>query len=461
MTGSQGMLSRIVGLPRTFAVPVPPSRFTFLKRRASRRGSVAIQIGLLMTVLIGMAALGTEIPYLMYKHRQLQTVADSAALGAAMALSKGYPSPISTEAYGIAAALGVTNGAANATVTVNSPPASGNYQANNKAVEVIVTQPQTLSLAGVFGVTAYNVSTRAVAVAGTSGGGYCMLTTDTAGTSVNVWWPAGATYGLSLVGGVSLTMKGCGIAVNAASAQSLWLSGGPTLNAPLVSLAGQMYQDNSTMTVNVTTLNQSQPPVADPYANVAMPSSTGCDYDWYGIGWSATPTVLSPGRYCNGLSIANGATAVLSPGIYYIKSGQFSIAGGSAVTGSGVTIVLTTADGAGSYATLSITNGTDISFSAPTSGPTAGIVFFGDRNAPAGSSYANVISGFNTLNMTGAVYLPTQLLQFGSSGGATSGCWQAIAADILDQLVNMTMDGTCSGTGMSPIGGSSPTVLVE
>jgi hypothetical protein len=228
-----------------------------------------------------------------------------------------------------------------------------------------------------------------------------------------------------------------------------------------VSLAGQLYQDNSTMTVNVTSLKQNQAAVTDPYSGVSMPSSAGCDYDWYGIGWSATPTVLSPGRYCNGLSIANGATAVLSPGIYYIKSGSFSIAGGAAVTGTGVTIVLTTADGAGSYANLSITNGTSIALSAPTSGQTAGILFFGDRNAPAASYFNNVISGFGTLDMKGAVYLPSQLLQFGSSGGTITGCWQAIAYDILDQLVNLTMDGTCSGAGMSPIGGSSSTLLVE
>ncbi len=81
-------------------------------RKSSRRGSVAIQMGMLMTVLIGMAALGTEIPYLMYKQRQMQTAADSAALGAAVALTQGYPA-IATEADGIAAALGFTNGTGN------------------------------------------------------------------------------------------------------------------------------------------------------------------------------------------------------------------------------------------------------------------------------------------------------------------------------------------------------------
>ena len=40
--------------------------------KSGRRGSVAIQIGILMTILIGVAGLGTEIPYLMFKQRQMQ-----------------------------------------------------------------------------------------------------------------------------------------------------------------------------------------------------------------------------------------------------------------------------------------------------------------------------------------------------------------------------------------------------
>ena len=50
---------------------------------------------------------------------------------------QGYPSNIATEAYGISAALGYTNGSNNVTVTVNNPPKSGNYTTNSSAVEVI------------------------------------------------------------------------------------------------------------------------------------------------------------------------------------------------------------------------------------------------------------------------------------------------------------------------------------
>jgi len=439
------MLTWIVGLSRRRNFLAAVSRFALLERRSSRRGSVAIQMAIMMTVLIGMAGLGTEVPYMMYKHRQMQTAADSAALGAAVALTQGYPD-IATEADGIAAALGFTNGTGSVTVTVNNPPKSGNYTANSSAVEVIVSQPQTLKMAGLFGVSVYNLSARAVALAGSgSGGGYCMLSTENdSGVGVGLW------------GGVKLTMTGCGMAVNSSGPAALELNSGGTLTAPLVSLVGQL--DNVWSTVNVTSLKQNQPSVTDPYANVAMPSSTGCDYNGYSIGWTASQTTLYPGRYCNGLSMSNGANVALSSGIYYVKSGSFGIAGGASVTGTGVTIVLTTADGGNSYATFAISNGGNITLSAPTTGQTAGILFFGDRNAP--SSNTSVLSGFTTANLQGAIYLPTQNMQYGSSAGTLTGCQQLIAWHVDDNINNLPFDGTCTGTGMKTIGASS-TVLVE
>ncbi len=48
--------------------------------RCRNDGSVAIQLALLLVVVIGMAALGVEITFLLFKHRQMQSAADAAAL---------------------------------------------------------------------------------------------------------------------------------------------------------------------------------------------------------------------------------------------------------------------------------------------------------------------------------------------------------------------------------------------
>ncbi len=56
----------------------------------SQCGSVALTIGLTLPVLIGMIALGAEIGFLLYKQRQMQAVADAAALcGSAFTFVRG------------------------------------------------------------------------------------------------------------------------------------------------------------------------------------------------------------------------------------------------------------------------------------------------------------------------------------------------------------------------------------
>ena len=107
---------------------------------------------------------------------------------------------------------------------------------------------------------------------------------------------------------------------------------------------------------------------------------------------------------------------------------------------------------------MSISGGVNVTLSAPTTGPTAGILFFGDRNSP--SSVWSSFNAFNYLNLTGAIYLPTQTFMYGG-GGWIDGCTQLIAWDINDYLNGLLFSGTCmAGTGMQTIGGSS-TLLVE
>ena len=112
--------------------------------RESREGAVAIHMALIFTALIGMGALASDIGFALYKHRQMQSAADAAAYGAAIAKSTGYPATLATEAYADAAAVGFVNGANGVTITVNNPPASGPNTTNTSAVEVIITSLKLL-----------------------------------------------------------------------------------------------------------------------------------------------------------------------------------------------------------------------------------------------------------------------------------------------------------------------------
>jgi hypothetical protein len=137
-------------------------------------------LGLALPAAIAMVALGTEITPLLYKQRQIQTVADAAALGGATALQSGHP-VLGVEARGIASYLGFVDGGADGTtVTVNNPPLSGSQVSSASAVEVIIAQPQTLSMATLFYTGPFNVGARAAAITGT--GSYCVLQLDSSKT---------------------------------------------------------------------------------------------------------------------------------------------------------------------------------------------------------------------------------------------------------------------------------------
>ena len=179
--------------------------------RYSRRGSVAITIGLVLPVVIGMAGLGAEITYLLYKQRQMQSVADAAALGGATALQRGYPAP-SVESQGISGFLGFVNGGSDGvTVTVNNPPLSGSQTNNGAAVEVIESQPQTLVMVSLFRSGLFNVAARAVATSGS--GSYCVLQLNGSNST-----------GVTMNNGATANLTQCGLAVDATGSAALSLS---------------------------------------------------------------------------------------------------------------------------------------------------------------------------------------------------------------------------------------------
>jgi hypothetical protein len=397
-------------------------------------------IGLALPVIVGMVALGTEIAFLLYKQRQMQLVADAAALGAATALQSGHPA-LATEARGISGFLGfVDGGAAGATVTVNNPPLTGPRVGSNGAVEVVISQPQTLSMVTLFRSGAFSVGARAVATAGA--GSFCVLQLDSSNT-----------IGFTMSNGAVANLTQCGLAVDSTNQAALSLSGAAQLNAESVSVAGMASINNGAAVNPSSGLKTSQPTVGDPYAGVALPSYSGCangNNKSYGHGtWT-----LSPGVYCNSISFTNDAIVTMNPGVYFLDRGNFNVGGAVQLNGAGVTIVLTSST-ASNYATLTIGNGATVTLSAPTSGATAGIVFFGDRRAPKGNTSTS--TGGTALNINGALYFPSQTVIFQNGSNNPSGCTQLIAGTI--QLTGGSQFQNSCPTGVAAIGGSNSSLV--
>lgn len=400
-------------------------------------GSYVILSALLMPVLVGTAGLGTEVGYWYYKHKNMQSAADSGAVSAATAVTAGGD-PIS-EANAVTANYGYANSVSNVTVTVNQPPKSGNFTSNLQAIEVVVSQPQQRLLSALFGSAPVPIAARAVALPN-SGTGCVLALNPTASPAVHV------------SGGNQLNLIKCNLYSNSSASPSLDVAGSATVSANQVGVVGDVSgASNITATNGIRTHAR---PIADPYANVYPPSEPSCTSGKITVNANGKTNSLSPGCYRGSITVNAGATLDLSPGVYYLDGASLSVAGNATLTGTGVTLVFT---GSGSnWGTASFGSNAVIDLTAPTTGSTKGIVMYGDRNMPAGTAFN--LTGGGTENFGGAIYLPKANLSFSGGNGTSTSCTKIIA-DTLTFSGTSNLQVNCSALGTATIGAQTAQLI--
>lgn len=429
------------------------------KLRESLHGTVAIQMGLIFVALIGMGALSVDIGFAYYKHRQMQSAADAAAFGAAIAESNNENfNAINLEAFALAAQAGFVNGVNGVRVTPHippvSPPASAADAANPAAVQVIITQPQTLHLAGVLYSGAFTLSAQAVAAAGSSGS-YCMLALDqTACGAVTI-------ENNAIVQPLPCDDH-CGVAANSSCGSAIVLKNNAQINGPVSTVGNWSLSNNAKL--NCTPKKSGASRVNDPYKNVSLPASPlpscpspsplSCPLVCTSLlpCTSLSGTVnLTPGRYKGGWNYSNNVTLNLAPGVYYIDN-QLSLQNNVTVNATGgVTLVLN-----GNYP-MNLGNNTIINITAPANGPTAGLAIASIRTNTQTQTFSNNV----TLNMKGALYFPNGQAYFSNNAIIKSTTCTQLIAGTIDYQNNATLDDSqCKAVGGSPIGGGA-TTLVE
>ena len=123
------------------------------------------------------------------------------------------------------------------------------------------------------------------------------------------------------------------------------------------------------------------PVLPDPLKYRAEPGVGPCNYNNTVI--SGSTATLSPGVYCGGLKLTNGADGRLSGGIYIIKDGPLTVDRGATISGSGVGFYLK-----GPTANLTFDADSTVSLSAAKDGPLAGILIFDDRSGASAPALA-------------------------------------------------------------------------
>jgi Flp pilus assembly protein TadG len=390
-------------------------------------GSYLIIGALMMPVLVGFVGLGTDYGQWVYTHQSAQSAADSAAVSAATA---DKATDVTVQASAVTALYGFVNGTNGTTVAVNRPPTSGSRSGTANAVEVVVTQQRAPLFSAVFLSRPVVISARSVAV-------------PTPGTGCVIALNSTASGAVTVQGSSQINLQACNIYDNSNDASALVVGGSGLITAQSVGVVGGISGANSiTATGGIKT---GLSPTPDPYAGTSFPPFFGCDQNNLKVNSSVT---LSPGVFCGGMQVVAGAVVTLNPGIYYMDRGSLSVAGNATINGTGVTIVFTSGNN-NNWATASIGSNAVINLTAPTTGPTAGIVLFGDRNMPAGTAFKLV--GGATQNFGGAVYLPKAALNYAGGSSGSNGCTQIIA-DTLSWSGGSSLALNCSTYATKPIG---------
>jgi Flp pilus assembly protein TadG len=430
---------------------------------ADERGVSAVLVALMATSLIGAVALGVEASLWYKVHADIQSAADTAALSAAAAVKAGESATlVDNEAWAGARSNGfaitsisgaVGSGPNGLTVTVNSPPATGGYMANGSAVQVIISDPQSLILAGLFMKNGPTIS--ASAVAGTGNGSACVLVLN-----------PNSSAAVSVSGG-ALTLNKCNLQVNSTSATALNMPGG-SIVASAVDIVGNYHSTGGSMSPSPTI---GATAVADPYSglfaanSVSTLTSGACPAANNAVSVSAGAKTLSQGVYCNGLSVSGGSLT-LNPGVYILQGGAFNVSAGT-VTGTGVTIILTCGappctNGSGSWASVDLSGGT-MNLSAPTSGAWSGMLLYQDptNTAQVGPQSAPDTIAGGGATLSGALYFPAQAVNY--SGGLAGGqCNQLIAYTVTFSGGGSLYNSNCAAAGVKAIdsqGGGSLQLL--
>ncbi|MBI5163713.1 MAG: hypothetical protein HY985_07405, partial [Magnetospirillum sp.] len=369
----------------------------------------------------------------------LQAAADAAAISAAYEAVAGDAADISAAATVDAGRNGFTVGDNGATIAVYNPPISGTYAGDDTAVEVIVSQPQTLLFSKLM-LNSATISARAVARngGGSGAGTYCVLALD-----------ATASQAAYLANNARLPNEDCGIAVNSTSATGLYLKNNAIVDGPVSVAGGYHTSNNAHLYGSVSTGSVT----ADPYADVTRESLGSCTTGQTVSASNNVTVNLVPGRFCSGLSFKNNAVVNFSPGTYYIES-KFVFQNNAVMNATGgVTLVMV-----GNYA-IDVGNNAKLNLTAPTSGTYAGLAMFGDRTGT--STVTQTFDNNTTLNVKGAIYFPNQIVLLENNATSDAdGCTQLIARKVSFSN-NANLPSNCTGAGTTPIGAAAKISLVE
>lgn len=410
----------------------------YFKQRArafmqENRGAVIIYAALAAPVFIGFVGLSVDVAGWQAQKRQLQSVADAAALAGALERIRSGTSASVAPAAVIDA---TTNGYSPAldTLVVNIPPESGIRQGMGDSVEVIVRRETPTLFSHLFMPNTAYVSARAVAVG------------DINDTCI---WALNQTAASAIkVGGAAVVDLACGIFDNSNDPSALTQSGSGCLSATQIKAVGG-YGVDCVSVEPVTGAN----PITDPLEHLQTPAPfPGCTDNSNITVNSGESLTLDPCVYTGKINVISDGTIHFNPGLYVFDGAGLSFGAQSTVTGTGVHFYMT--ENNGNADTFDISAGANVTLTAGTTDDwgMAGILIYHDRNSPTNVTHS--LTGGATMDLEGIVYFPVQDVKY-AGGSAFDISATMIIADEVD-IVGNTNLGDFDGSAVE-----ANTLLIE
>ncbi|MFM9941617.1 MAG: hypothetical protein ACKVP7_19200 [Hyphomicrobiaceae bacterium] len=352
---------------------------------SDQRGSVAVIFGLSIFAMVGTTALAVDLARAYGEGAALLQASDAAALAGA-AVSDGDAEQRTAMAVASFVANYKSRTGATATPVV---------QVSGSRVMVSATARVPMTFARVIGFETLEVPAESEAEAAQGAPArVCLLALN----------PTAAS-GISLQGDARLVATNCWAWSNSGTSGSI--SGNGTTQA---SAAGFCAAGGISGPEHFSPAPRGNcPAVADPFANLIVPSASACTATNLNLGPGTH--VLEPGTYCGGINAQASATVTFNPGTYVVKDGPLGLAGQSVSVGNGVAFYFT---GSAAQVGLQIQGGASVDFKAPTSGELAGFVFVQDKYSQPGVQ--SRIAGGAHVKLEGILYMPTWVVNVTGNG---------------------------------------------
>ncbi len=414
---------------------------------SNRRGAILILVAVALVAVVGLLVLVIDHGDIQHRKRMAQAAADAGARAGANEVFRNRPAgEIEPAVLKETARNGFTHGV-DATVTVTYPTTSVNSPGSNH-VRVQVERIVSTNFASIFGIASSTIRAQAVAGVGSA---------NTACLTITEPIAANALY----VKSGFLTAVDCGIFVNSSNANAIAIPARGAITAPSVAVVGGPTSQPGGLNGPYASGVPLPPYGTDPMSNLTMPEVGACN-GAYGAYADFNGTSLSPGVYCGGIGINHGGTVTFAPGLYILAGGGLYLKSAT-VIGNGVTFVNTNAPvangGAANYGVpnsvssddntaIEIEVNTTIQFSAMTTGPLAGVLFYADPSAGVpGTTYTNYLYSSSGASLFGSIYFPNEAIAAKSNSDVTiNGAAVVRSIAITTGQETITIKGPSSGS---------------